>query len=143
MRRGCLGDHRDCQSERMKSWTTRGRSKIQQLHGTVFLHRKTVFSGLKCHAHMRLQACCRYEMTMLSLCLLAFTVAIATLVTPVVVQIMWNKIEGRTVAKGNEPKITVQIRPPPSSVADPGRVRIGGESPSFGPVDAPIRSSTR
>ena len=37
---------------------------------------------------------------MLSLCLLAFTVAIATLVTPVVVQIMWNKIEGRTVAKG-------------------------------------------
>jgi hypothetical protein len=39
-------------------------------------------------------------MNMLSLCLLAFSVAIATLVTPVVVQIMWNKIEGRAAAKG-------------------------------------------
>ena len=51
-------------------------------------------------AHMRKEACCRWDMIMLSLCLLAFTVAIATLVTPVVVQIMWNKIEGRTAAKG-------------------------------------------
>jgi hypothetical protein len=51
-------------------------------------------------AHMLRRACCRCDMTMPSLCLLALTVAIATLATPVVVQIMWNKIEGRTVAKG-------------------------------------------
>jgi hypothetical protein len=38
-------------------------------------------------------------MTMLSLCLLAFTVTIATLVTPVAVPIMWNKIEGSAAAK--------------------------------------------
>ena len=37
---------------------------------------------------------------MLNLCLLAFTVAVATLATPVVVPIMWNRIEGRTAAKG-------------------------------------------
>jgi hypothetical protein len=43
----------------------------------------------------------------------------------------------------HEPKVTMQIRPNPAPVADPGRVRIGGESPSFGPVTAPIRSSTR
>jgi hypothetical protein len=34
-------------------------------------------------------------MTMLSLCVLAIAVSIATLVTPVAVPIMWNKIEGR------------------------------------------------
>lgn len=34
------------------------------------------------------------------LCLLAVAVAIATLVTPVAVPIMWNKIEGRAAAKG-------------------------------------------
>jgi hypothetical protein len=33
----------------------------------------------------------------------------------------------------------MQIRLSPASVADPGKVRIGGESPSFGPV----RSSKR
>ena len=33
----------------------------------------------------------------------------------------------------HQPKITVQIRANPA-VADPGKVRIGGESPSFGPV---------
>jgi hypothetical protein len=33
-----------------------------------------------------------------------------------------------------EPKITVEIRPTPASVTDAGRVRLGGESPSFGPV---------
>jgi hypothetical protein len=37
-------------------------------------------------------------MTMPSL--LALMVVIATLATPVVVQMMWNKIEGGTVAKG-------------------------------------------
>jgi hypothetical protein len=37
---------------------------------------------------------------MLSLCALAIAVAIATLVTPVAVPIMWNKIEGRAAAKG-------------------------------------------
>jgi hypothetical protein len=31
----------------------------------------------------------------------------------------------------HQPKIT--IRPNPAPVADPGKVRIGGESPSFGP----------
>ena len=31
-----------------------------------------------------------------------------------------------------QPKIT--IRANPAAVADPGKVRIGGESPSFGPV---------
>jgi hypothetical protein len=41
-----------------------------------------------------------WEMTMLSLCLLAFTVAIVTLITPVAIPIMWNKIEGKTAAKG-------------------------------------------
>jgi hypothetical protein len=34
----------------------------------------------------------------------------------------------------HEPKITVEIRPTPASVVDAGRVRLGGESPSFGPV---------
>jgi hypothetical protein len=37
----------------------------------------------------------------------------------------------------DQPKIT--IRPNPASVADAGKVRLGGESPSFGPV----RSSER
>ena len=46
------------------------------------------------------EACCRWEMTMLSLCVLAIAVSIATLVTPVAVPIMWNKIEGRAAAKG-------------------------------------------
>jgi hypothetical protein len=32
----------------------------------------------------------------------------------------------------DQPKITV--RPNPASVADAGKVKIGGESPSFGPV---------
>jgi hypothetical protein len=43
----------------------------------------------------------------------------------------------------HERKVTMQIRPNPAPVSDPGKVRIGGESPSFGPVTAPIRSSTR
>jgi hypothetical protein len=45
----------------------------------------------------------------------------------------------------HDPKVTMQmqIRPNPPPVADPGKVRIGGESPSFGPVTAPIRSSMR
>jgi hypothetical protein len=34
----------------------------------------------------------------------------------------------------HQPKITMQIRANPAAVADPGKVRIGGESPSFGPV---------
>jgi hypothetical protein len=39
-------------------------------------------------------------MTMLSqLCLLAVTVTIVTLVTPVAVPIMWNKLEGSAAAK--------------------------------------------
>jgi hypothetical protein len=35
-----------------------------------------------------------------------------------------------------EAKITIEIRPTPASVADAGKVRLGGESPSFGPVRA-------
>jgi hypothetical protein len=81
-------------------------------------------------------------MTMLSLCVLAIAVSIATLVTPVAVPIMWNKIEGRAadnaapVSEMNtqEHQPTMQVRPTPAAVADPGKVRIGGESPSFGPV---------
>ena len=34
----------------------------------------------------------------------------------------------------HQPKIAMQIRANPAAVADPGKVRIGGESPSFGPV---------
>ena len=41
---------------------------------------------------------------MLNLCLLAFTVAIVTFVTPVAVAIMWNKIE--ETAAANEPRRT-------------------------------------
>jgi hypothetical protein len=36
----------------------------------------------------------------------------------------------------HEPKVTTEIRLAPASVADAGKVRIGGESPSFGPVRA-------
>jgi hypothetical protein len=43
----------------------------------------------------------------------------------------------------HEPKITMQIHPNPAPVADLGKVRIGGESPSFGPVHAPMRSPER
>jgi hypothetical protein len=32
----------------------------------------------------------------------------------------------------HEPKITMEIRATPASVADNGKVRLGGESPSFG-----------
>ena len=67
----------------------------------MFSSLKTVFSGLKHDAHMRVRGApdC-WEMTMLSqLCLLAVTVTIVTLVTPVAVPIMWNKIEGSAAAK--------------------------------------------
>lgn len=33
-----------------------------------------------------------------------------------------------------ETGLTIKIGPTPASVADAGRVRLGGESPSFGPV---------
>jgi hypothetical protein len=36
----------------------------------------------------------------------------------------------------HELKITMEIRATPASVADAGKVRLGGESPSFGPVRA-------
>jgi hypothetical protein len=35
-----------------------------------------------------------------------------------------------------EPKDTPKIRPTPANVADLGKVRLGGESPSFGPIRA-------
>jgi hypothetical protein len=80
---------------------SRGQGHVQQLHGTVFLGLKTVFSRLKHDAHMRSEGGAElWEMTMLSqLCLLAVTVTIVTLVTPVAVPIMWNKIEGSAAAK--------------------------------------------
>ena len=34
----------------------------------------------------------------------------------------------------NELKITMEIRATPASVADARKVRLGGESPSFGPI---------
>ena len=33
----------------------------------------------------------------------------------------------------------MQVRSTPAAVADPGKVRIGDESPSFGPVRSPER----
>jgi hypothetical protein len=36
--------------------------------------------------------------------------------------------------QGHETSLTIKIGPTPASVADGGRVRLGGESPSFGPV---------
>jgi hypothetical protein len=33
-----------------------------------------------------------------------------------------------------ETSLTIKIGPTPASVADAGKVRLGGESPSFGPV---------
>jgi hypothetical protein len=39
----------------------------------------------------------------------------------------------------HHPKMTMQIRLTPAPVADPGKVRIGGESPSFGPMRSPER----
>ena len=41
----------------------------------------------------------------------------------------------------HQPQITIRLTPAP--VADPDKVRIGGESPSFGPVRAPMRSTER
>jgi hypothetical protein len=38
--------------------------------------------------------------------------------------------------QSHELKITMEIRATPASVADAGKVRLGGESPSFGPVRA-------
>ena len=34
----------------------------------------------------------------------------------------------------SESKLALEIRPNPATVADTNKVRIGGESPSFGPV---------
>ena len=36
--------------------------------------------------------------------------------------------------QGHETSLTIKIGPSPASIADVGRVRLGGESPSFGPV---------
>ena len=41
-----------------------------------------------------------------------------------------------TAMQKHELKITMEIRATPASVADAGKVRLGGESPSFGPVRA-------
>jgi hypothetical protein len=38
--------------------------------------------------------------------------------------------------QAHELKITMEIRATPASVADAGKVRLGGESPSLGPVRA-------
>ena len=36
----------------------------------------------------------------------------------------------------NESRITVRIRPAVADIADAGKVRLGSESPSFGPIRA-------
>ena len=36
--------------------------------------------------------------------------------------------------QGHETSLTIKIGASPASIADVGRVRLGGESPSFGPV---------
>jgi hypothetical protein len=38
--------------------------------------------------------------------------------------------------RAHELKITMEIRATPASVADAGKVRLGGESPSFGLITA-------
>ena len=38
--------------------------------------------------------------------------------------------------QNHEPEFSVEIRSIPVSVLDSGKVRLGGESPSFGPVHA-------
>ena len=41
----------------------------------------------------------------------------------------------------HEPNLTIKIRLTPASVADLGKVRLGGESPSFGAVRmAPVNT---
>jgi hypothetical protein len=39
-----------------------------------------------------------------------------------------------TIMQKHEPKISMEVRRSPARIADAGKVRIGGESPSFGPV---------
>ena len=41
-----------------------------------------------------------------------------------------------TTMQKHELKNTMEIRATPASVADAGKVRLGGESPSLGPVRA-------
>jgi len=41
--------------------------------------------------------------------------------------------------RAHELKITMEIRATPASVADAGKVRLGGETPSFGPIRASVR----
>jgi len=40
------------------------------------------------------------------------------------------------IMRKNEPKITDKIRSAPADVKDAGKVRLGSESPSFGPIRA-------
>jgi hypothetical protein len=44
-----------------------------------------------------------------------------------------------TTMQKHELKNTMEIRATPASVADAGKVRLGGESPSFGPIRASVR----
>jgi hypothetical protein len=40
------------------------------------------------------------------------------------------------IMQNNEPKITAKIGSAPADVKDAGKVRLGSESPSFGPIRA-------
>jgi hypothetical protein len=44
-----------------------------------------------------------------------------------------------TIKQKHELKNTMEIRATPAGVADSGKVRLGGESPSFGPIRASVR----
>ena len=39
----------------------------------------------------------------------------------------------------HEAIVAIEVHLPPPSVADVGKVRLGGESPSFGPVRTSVR----
>jgi hypothetical protein len=53
--------------------------------------------------------------------------------TPLVASLM------ETIMQKHELKNTMEIRATPAGVADSGKVRLGGESPSFGPIRASVR----
>jgi hypothetical protein len=40
------------------------------------------------------------------------------------------------IMQRHEPRTTIDLRPTPKSAADNGKVRLGGESPSLGPIRA-------
>jgi hypothetical protein len=57
--------------------------------------------------------------------------------TPLVASLM------ETTMQKHELKNTMEIRATPGSVADSGKIRLGGESPCFGPVRATVPPDPR